>query len=244
MTDTTRGSAGGRTGRAPGSEQGPSAPTPRPATPQDVAEILRLVRELADYEHSLDEVVATEELLGRLLFGALLEGPRDVVAAPPSGERASGVGPGPGPRAYCHVVDAPEQPRGAAAPALAAFALWFTNASTWLARPGIYLEDLYVSPAFRGHGFGRALMATLAAICVERGYGRLEWWVLDWNRPAIDFYRSLGARPMDEWTVHRLTGPALAELAATVAGRPQDCPPATPGASPAADRLPRDPSVD
>lgn len=236
MTDAKPESAGA--GAAPGSKQRPPAsaprrPTPRPATPRpaarhDVAEILRLVRELADYEHSLDQVVATEDMLERLLFGDLADGPRDVFAdgaPPPSSERAPEVGPGPGPRAYCHVVDAPEQPRGAAAPALAAFALWFTNASTWLARPGIYLEDLYVSPAHRGHGFGRALMATLAAICVERGYGRLEWWVLDWNRPAIDFYRSLGARAMDEWTVHRLTGPALAELAATVAG-PRDRPPA------------------
>lgn len=224
MTDATPGSAGARP--APGSER-PRAAAPRPATRHDVAEILRLVRELADYEHSLDEVVATEDLLGRLLFGDPADGPREVAGdgEAPWGERAPEVGPGPGPRAYCHVVDAPGQPRGEAAPALAAFALWFTNASTWLARPGIYLEDLYVSPAHRGHGLGKALMATLAAICVERGYGRLEWWVLDWNRPAIDFYRSLGARAMDEWTVHRLTGPALAELAATVTG-PRDRPPA------------------
>jgi GNAT superfamily N-acetyltransferase len=94
------------------------------------------------------------------------------------------------------------------------FALWFLNFSTWLCRHGIYLEDLYVTPEMRGHGIGRQLLAELAALCVERGYGRLEWWVLDWNEPAIGFYRSLGATAMDEWTVYRLTGHALANLAA------------------------------
>ncbi len=93
------------------------------------------------------------------------------------------------------------------------FALWFVNFSTWLGRHGIYLEDLYVTPAMRGRGAGKALLAELAAICAGRGYGRLEWWVLDWNAPAIGFYRSLGAIAMDEWTVHRLTGMPLANLA-------------------------------
>ena len=93
------------------------------------------------------------------------------------------------------------------------FALWFLNYSTWLGRHGIYLEDLYVIPESRGRGHGRALLAELARICVERGYGRLEWWVLDWNSPARRFYESLGAVAMDEWTVHRLTGPALHTLA-------------------------------
>lgn len=96
----------------------------------------------------------------------------------------------------------------------AGFALWFLNFSTWLGRHGIYLEDLYVRPQFRGQGYGKALLAELASICVERGYGRLEWWVLDWNEPAISFYRSLGATPMDEWTVHRVTGDTLRDLAA------------------------------
>ncbi|MFM9134495.1 MAG: N-acetyltransferase family protein [bacterium] len=96
----------------------------------------------------------------------------------------------------------------------AGFALWFLNFSTWLGRHGIYLEDLYVRPQFRGQGYGKALLAELASICVERGYGRLEWWVLDWNEPAISFYRSLGATPMDEWTVHRVTGDTLRYLAA------------------------------
>ena len=96
----------------------------------------------------------------------------------------------------------------------AGFALWFLNFSTWLGRHGIYLEDLYVRPPFRGQGYGKALLAELAAICTERGYGRLDWWVLDWNEPAIAFYRSIGAVPMDEWTVHRVTGDPLRDLAA------------------------------
>jgi GNAT superfamily N-acetyltransferase len=95
------------------------------------------------------------------------------------------------------------------------FALWFLNYSTWLCTHGIYLEDLYVRPDMRGQGYGRQLLAELAALCVERGYGRLEWWVLDWNEPALGFYRSLGAEPMSDWTVHRVTGPALANLAAS-----------------------------
>jgi GNAT superfamily N-acetyltransferase len=95
------------------------------------------------------------------------------------------------------------------------FALWFLNYSTWLCTHGIYLEDLYVRPDMRGQGYGRQLLAELAALCVEQGYGRLEWWVLDWNEPALGFYRSLGAEPMSDWTVHRVTGPALANLAAS-----------------------------
>ncbi|MFE0514427.1 GNAT family N-acetyltransferase [Streptomyces sp. NPDC058964] len=92
------------------------------------------------------------------------------------------------------------------------FALWFLSFSTWRGVHGIYLEDLYVRPTARGGGHGRALLAELARICAERGYERLEWSVLDWNRPAIGFYEALGARPQDEWTVYRLTGAALVEL--------------------------------
>ena len=92
------------------------------------------------------------------------------------------------------------------------FALWFRNFSTWTGVHGIYLEDLYVRPATRGRGYGKALLAELARTCVERGYGRLEWSVLDWNEPAIAVYRAIGAVPMDEWTVNRLTGEALAAL--------------------------------
>ena len=99
------------------------------------------------------------------------------------------------------------------------FALWFRNFSTWLGRPGIYLEDLYVTPAMRGRGIGKALLAELAAICVRSGYGRLEWWVLDWNAPAIGFYRSIGAEPMSDWTVQRLAGSDLERLAATAFGQ-------------------------
>ncbi|POX50484.1 GNAT family N-acetyltransferase [Streptomyces sp. Ru72] len=92
------------------------------------------------------------------------------------------------------------------------FALWFLNFSTWRGVHGIYLEDLYVRPEARGAGHGKALLTELARICVERGYERLEWSVLNWNRPSIDFYEALGARPQDEWTVYRLTDGALAEL--------------------------------
>jgi len=93
------------------------------------------------------------------------------------------------------------------------FALFFTTYSTFLGRPGLYLEDLFVVPEARGHGAGKALLARLAQLVVERRYGRLEWVVLDWNEPAIGFYKRLGALPMDEWTTYRVTGDALAKLA-------------------------------
>lgn len=89
------------------------------------------------------------------------------------------------------------------------FAVWYINYSTWRGRHGIYLEDLYVKPERRGQGVGKALLKTLAARCVERGYARLEWWVLDWNAPAIEFYKSVGAKPMSDWTVFRLDGDEL-----------------------------------
>lgn len=92
------------------------------------------------------------------------------------------------------------------------FAVWFRNFSTWRGRHGIYLEDLYVEPEHRGSGLGKDLLRALAHVCVDEGYPRLEWWVLDWNAPSIAFYRSLGAVAMDEWTVFRLTGDALAAL--------------------------------
>ena len=94
----------------------------------------------------------------------------------------------------------------------AGFALFFHNYSTFLAKPGIYLEDLFVDPAFRGKGMGKALLIALARLAVERGCGRLEWSVLDWNEPAIQFYKSLGAVAMDEWTGYRVTGEALTAL--------------------------------
>lgn len=112
-----------------------------------------------------------------------------------------------GPRPYAEVLIADEEGEAAG------FALFFHNFSTFLGRPGIYLEDLFVEPTHRGRGYGKALLARLAELAVERNCGRLEWAVLDWNRPAVGFYESLGARPNSEWTVYRLTGPALAALA-------------------------------
>ena len=93
------------------------------------------------------------------------------------------------------------------------FALFFHNFSTFLGRAGLYLEDLYVKPEARGKGYGKAILKKLASIAVQRGCGRLEWWCLDWNKPSIDFYRALGAEPMDDWTVYRLAGPTLTALA-------------------------------
>ncbi|GIG01070.1 GNAT family N-acetyltransferase [Catellatospora citrea] len=113
---------------------------------------------------------------------------------------------GPYPAAFAHLAvdDETGEPVG--------MAMWFLNFSTWHGVHGIYLEDLYVRPAARGRGHGKALLRELARICRERGYTRLQWWVLNWNTPAIDFYRSIGAKPMDDWTVYRVTGDALATL--------------------------------
>ena len=109
------------------------------------------------------------------------------------------------PVAFCHVAEVDGK--------IVGIALWFLNYSTWLGKAGIYLEDLFVQPEYRGHGIGKGFMQTLAALCVERGYERFQWWVLDWNTPSIDFYQSLGAVPMDEWTVFRLSGDALKKFA-------------------------------
>ncbi|MDO4793107.1 MAG: GNAT family N-acetyltransferase [Filifactor alocis] len=95
----------------------------------------------------------------------------------------------------------------------AGFALFFHNFSTFLGRSGIYLEDLYVKPEYRGRGYGKAILKKLASIAIERGCGRLEWWCLDWNKPSIDFYLSLGAEPMSDWTVYRIAGDTLKTLA-------------------------------
>ena len=110
------------------------------------------------------------------------------------------------PHAFCHVVEV--------GGIVVGISIWFLNYSTWLGKPGIYLEDLYIDPAFRGKGFGLALLKELAKICIERDYERLQWWVLDWNEPSIEFYKSLGAEAMDEWTVYRVSGDALKKLAA------------------------------
>ena len=175
----------------------PAIGTIRPATPADVPEILAMVRELADFERAGHEVEASVGQLTALLFGGSVEG---VDATTPSGV----------PAAYAHVVEHPDPETG---DRLGAFALWFLNTSTWTGTHGIYLEDLYVRPHLRGTGYGTRMLATLAQVCIDRRYRRLEWWVLDWNEPALGFYRSIGAQPMDEWTVHRVTGEALGALA-------------------------------
>ena len=115
-----------------------------------------------------------------------------------------------GPRPYVEVLVA-ESDGGE----MAGFALFFHNYSTWLGKPGIWLEDLFVKPEHRGQGFGKSLLGEIARIAEERGCGRVEWSVLDWNEPSIAFYKALGARPMDEWTTFRLTGAAIARLAQT-----------------------------
>ncbi|WP_017592703.1 GNAT family N-acetyltransferase [Nocardiopsis potens] len=157
----------------------------RPARPDDVPAILRLIRDLAAYEREPDAVQTTEKDLEQALFGE-------------------------NPAVFAHIAEDAGEPVG--------FALWFVNFSTWTGRHGVYLEDLFVRPEMRGRGYGRALLTELARTCVRRGYRRLEWSVLDWNEPSIAFYRSLGAVPMDEWTVYRLHGEALEELGAAEAG--------------------------
>ena len=109
------------------------------------------------------------------------------------------------PVAFCHIAEVDGK--------IVGIALWFLNYSTWLGKAGIYLEDLFVQPEYRGHGIGKGFMKTLAQLCIERGYERFQWWVLDWNEPSIEFYKSLGAVPMDEWTVFRLSGGALKKFA-------------------------------
>ncbi len=108
------------------------------------------------------------------------------------------------PKVFCEVVESDGE--------IAGMAIWFLNYSTWQGKHGIYLEDLFIKPEFRGRGYGKALLVHLAKLCDENGYGRFQWWVLDWNSPAIEFYRSLGAQAMDEWTVYRVSGKALKDL--------------------------------
>ena len=108
------------------------------------------------------------------------------------------------PKVFCDLVEVDGE--------IAGMAIWFLNYSTWQGKHGIYLEDLFIKPEYRGRGYGKALLKHLAKICDEKGYGRFQWWVLDWNSPAIEFYRSLGAVAMDEWTVYRVSGQALKEL--------------------------------
>lgn len=161
--------------------------TVRSATPSDVPEILALIRELAEYERDPLAAKATQADMLRALFG---EPSRD--------------GPGAG-IAECFMGELDGQVQG--------LALFFMNFSTWTGRPGVYLEDLFVRPSSRGRGLGKALFAAVARVAVERRCARMEWSVIDWNQPAIDFYKSLGAIPMDKWTVHRLNEPALIAVA-------------------------------
>ncbi|WP_314065523.1 GNAT family N-acetyltransferase [uncultured Vagococcus sp.] len=151
----------------------------RPALVSDVPLILQFIKELAEYEGLLKEVVATEALLEEWLFEKQRA---EVIIGVVEGQNVG-------------------------------FALFFHNFSTFLGRSGIYLEDLYVKREYRGAGYGQAFMKELARITKERGCGRLEWWCLDDNHPSVAFYQSLGAEAMADWTVFRVTGPALEQLA-------------------------------
>ena len=150
----------------------------------DTLLILQFIRELADYEHLLDQVVADEATLRDQLFEKRRA---EVLFALEDGAEVG-------------------------------FALFFQNFSTFLGRAGLYLEDLYVRPEHRGKGYGKAFFRRLAAIAAERDCGRLEWWCLDWNKPSIDFYLGIGARPMSDWTVYRIDGERLKAMAVTAQG--------------------------
>ncbi len=156
----------------------------RAISPDDVPAVVGLVYELAEYERLVELCHLTQDQLAAALFG-------------------------PTPALFGLVaVD-----QDAADEVVVGYALYFLNFSTWEGVHGIYLEDLYVRPDQRGSGLGRALLTTLAGIATGRGYARVEWWVLNWNAPSIGFYESLGAVAMDDWTVFRLTGPALQRAA-------------------------------
>lgn len=159
----------------------------RAARIDDAALILELVKDLATYERDPDAVVMTEDLVRKHIFGVGL--------AP--GER--------GPVAEALIGEVDGVPQGCA--------VYFHNFSTWAGRPGIYLEDLFVRPEVRGVGLGKALLAAVARIAVDRGCARMDWLVIDWNEPAIGFYKSLGARPLDDWTVFRLEDEHLQRVA-------------------------------
>jgi len=160
----------------------------RPARPDDVETILALIKELATFEREPDAVQASADGLRAALFCDQ-------------------------PAVFCLIA---EHDTGDGVE-IAGFALWFLNFSTWVGRHGVYLEDLYVRPRYRRNGYGKALLLHLVRIALERGYGRVEWSVLDWNVDAQHFYRAIGAVPMDEWTVWRLAGDQLATAAGRVA---------------------------
>lgn len=150
----------------------------RNAERKDTALILQFIKELADYEGMINEVVADEATLETWIFD----------------------------KQKAEVIFALEDGREVG------FALFFHNFSTFFGRAGIYMEDLYVRPECRGKGFGKAILKKLASIAAERGCGRLEWWCLDNNKPSIDFYLSMGAEPMSDWTVYRISGDVLKNL--------------------------------
>ncbi len=151
----------------------------RPVEEADLDEVSSLIRELASYEQSLEQVRATVDQLRRALLG-------------------------PHPQVFCELVEVDGT--------IAGFALWFLHFSTWTGEQGIHLEDLFIRPAFRNRGCATALLRHLAALCVDRGYPRFQWNVLDWNQSAIDFYETLGAEALSEWTTYRLSGTALSTL--------------------------------
>jgi GNAT superfamily N-acetyltransferase len=149
----------------------------------------------------LDDLPTVHQLIRDL---ALYERALEMARATPEQLRASFFGDGP--KVFCDLVETDEGE-------VAGFAVWFLNYSTWTGTHGIFLEDLFVKPEFRGRGFGRSLLVHLAQECIAQGYHRLKWSVLDWNQPSIDFYRSLGAESLDDWTEFRLTDVALSRLA-------------------------------
>lgn len=151
----------------------------RYAVRKNIPLILQFIRDLAEYEKLLDEVVADEATLEEWIFD---QKKAEVIFAMKEGKEIG-------------------------------FALFFHNFSTFLGRAGLYLEDLFVLPEYRGKGYGKQLLKKLASIAVQRKCGRLEWWCLDWNQSSIDFYLSLGAEPMSDWTVYRISGDTLQDLA-------------------------------
>lgn len=151
----------------------------RYAVRKDIPLILQFIRDLAEYEKLLDEVVADEATLEEWIFD---QKKAEVIFAMQEGKEVG-------------------------------FALFFHNFSTFLGRAGLYWEDLFVLPEYRGKGYGKQILQKLAAIAVQRKCGRLEWWCLDWNQSSIDFYLSLGAEPMSDWTVYRISGDTLQDLA-------------------------------
>ncbi|KAI9336661.1 acyl-CoA N-acyltransferase [Pilaira anomala] len=159
----------------------------RPATVEDVPLILGFIKKLAEYEKLSHEVVATEELLAESLFGA---------------------------KPYAEVIIASAQLTPESPYKPAGMALFFHNFSTFLGRPGIYLEDLFVDVEYRGKGIGKKLLTQLAVIAKERSCERYEWVCLDWNKPSREFYESLGAKPQNQWIIHRVEGKSLDDLAA------------------------------